>query len=141
MAASAFDAGRLLRLLVVALVVVSALVGCNGGTVDRHALKQDSDAIDSLACEGALLARDVAKGRSTLYFARVHADELAVRASHFGDALSDRPTLEPIRAKVRDEARKAGRIARLLDELHRHPADGGVAERLRPRLEHEGDCS
>jgi len=123
------------------LVGAALLTACNGGTVDRHALKQDSDAIDSLACEGALLARDVAKGRSTLYFARVHADELAVRASHFGDALSDRPTLEPIRAKVRDEARKAGRIARLLDELHRHPADGGVAERLRPRLEHEGDCS
>ena len=45
MAASAFDAGRLLRLLVVALVVVSALVGCNGGTVDRHALTNDSATI------------------------------------------------------------------------------------------------
>jgi hypothetical protein len=123
------------------LVVVASLVtACNGGTVDRHALKQDSDAIDSLACEGALLARDVARGRSTRFFARVHADELAVSASHFEDALSERPTLEPIRAKVRAEARKAGRIADLLDELHRHPADDRVAERLRPQLEREGDC-
>ena len=66
MAASAFDAGRLLRLLVVALVVVSALVGCNGGTVDRHALTNDSSTLDSIACEGALLAADVARGRTTV---------------------------------------------------------------------------
>jgi hypothetical protein len=123
------------------LVAAVFLTACNGGTVDRHALKQDSDAIDSLACEGALLARDVAKGKSTLYFARVHADELAVSASHFEDALSERPTLAPIRAKVRAEARKAGKIADLLDELHRHPADESVAERLRPKLEQQGDCS
>src|SRR5207244_1223441 len=70
MAASAFDAGRLLRLLVVALVVVSALVGCNGGTVDRHALTNDSSTLDSIACEGALLAADVARGRTTSFYAR-----------------------------------------------------------------------
>src|ERR671930_2713660 len=103
-----------------AVFVLSAFVlaGCNGGTVDRHALKQDSDAIDGLACEGALLANDVSKGASTLYFARVHADELAVRASHFADALATRPTLAVIESKVREEARQAGRIAKLLAELH-----------------------
>src|SRR5205809_325595 len=111
-------------------VLALALAGCNGGTVDRHALKNDSDAIDSLACEGALLAKDISKGESTLYFARVHSDELAVRASHFEDALATRPTLAAIERKVRTEARTAGKIARLLDELHRHPKDRDVAQRL-----------
>jgi hypothetical protein len=122
------------------LAAASLAAGCNGGTVDRHALKQDSDAIDSLACEGALLAHDVARGRSTTFFARVHSGELAQRASNFEDALSERPTLSGIEARVRAEARRAGRIARLLDELHRHPADDEVAAGLRPRLEQVGDC-
>ena len=130
-----------MRRLLVLPLAAALLIGCNGGVVDRHALKQDSDAIDSLACEGALLARDVADGRSTRYFARVHADELAVRASNFEDALSERPALAPIRAKVRAEARKAGAIADLLAELHRHPSDARVAARLRPELEKQGDCS
>ena len=117
------------------------LAGCNGGTVDRHALKQDSDAIDSLACEGALLARDVSKGASTRAFARVHAGELAQRASNFEDALSERPTLPAIETKVREEAKKAGQIADTLEELHRHPKDRAVARRLHDRLEQESECS
>ena len=125
------------------LFAVSAFVlaGCNGGTVDRHALKQDSDAIDSLACEGALLANDVSKGASTLYFARVHSDELAVRASHFEDALATRPTLAAIEKKVRAQARKAGKVSDLLDELHRHPKDRRVGQRVQKRLEQVGGCS
>ena len=47
----------------VAIVAVSALAGCNGGTVDRHALTKDASTLDSIACEGALLAHDVARGR------------------------------------------------------------------------------
>ena len=130
----------MLRLLAACLLLL-LLAGCNGGTVDRHALKQDSDAIDSLACEGALLARGVVDGDTTLYFARVHSGELAQRASNFEDALSERPTLAPIRAKVRAEARHAGAIADLLDELHRHPSDGDVAGRVRKKLERAGECS
>src|SRR5438093_12023549 len=125
----------------VLLVLAVLLAGCNGGTVDRHALKQDSDAIDSLACEGALLANDVSKGASTLFFARVHADELAVRASHFEDALSERPTVPAIEAQVRAEAKKAGAIAALLDELHRHPRDREVGKRIQHRLEQQADCA
>ena len=122
-------------------VLAVLLAGCNGGTVDRHALKQDSDAIDSLACEGALLANDVSKGASTLFFARVHADELAVRASHFEDALSERPTVPAIEAQVRAEAKKAGAIAALLDKLHRHPRDHEVGKRIQHRLEQQADCA
>jgi hypothetical protein len=117
------------------------LAGCNGGTVDRHALKQDGGAIDSLACEGALLADDVAKGSSTRVFARIHADELAARASTFARDLARRPTVPAFETKVRAQARKAGRIAAELDRLHRQPTNRAVAGRVRGRLEHEGSCS
>jgi hypothetical protein len=124
-------------LLVTLLAVL--LAACNGGTVDRHALKQDSDAIDSLACEGALLANDVGKGATTHNFVEVHAGELAQTASNFADALSERPTLPAIERDVRAEARKAGQIAGLLDRLKEDP-DRPAAESLRDRLENQGGC-
>jgi hypothetical protein len=123
-------------------VVVLALVaaGCNGGTVDGHALKQDSDAIDSLACEGRLLANDASKGASTGVFARVHSGVLAQDASNFADALAHRPTAPGIETQVRAEARKAKRIAVHLEELHRHPSDREVAQRVQAALAEAGDC-
>jgi hypothetical protein len=119
--------------------LVASLAACNGGTVDRHALKQDSDAIDSLACEGALLANDAGKGATTHNFVEVHAGELAQTASNFADALSERPTLPAIERDVRAEARKAEGIAGLLDQLKEDP-DRPVAESLRDRLEKQGGC-
>jgi hypothetical protein len=120
--------------------LVASLAACNGGTVDQHALKQDSDAIDSLACEGALLANDVRKDATTHSFVEVHAGELAQTASNFADALSERPTLPAIESDVRAEARKAGEIAGLLDELQQDP-DRTAAETLRDQLEKQGGCS
>jgi hypothetical protein len=68
---------------VVLVAAALALAGCNGGTVDRHALMKDASTLDSIACEGALLAHDVARGRTTSYFAR---------ASRPRSCASSRPT-------------------------------------------------
>jgi hypothetical protein len=122
------------------LVVCLALTGCNGGTVDRHALSKDGDAVDSLACEGALLAGDVSDGDSTGSFARVHAGDLAERASSFEDALTERPTLSGIEADVRALGRRAGRISNLLARLHDEPGDRAGASQLERLLSKEGDC-
>jgi len=122
------------------LLVCSALAGCNGGTVDRHALTKDAEAVDSLACEGRLLARDVTEGEGTSAFLRVHSGELAQRASNFADALSERPTSTVIEADVRGLARKAGRVARLLDTLGRTWHDGARAAEVERKLAAEGDC-
>jgi len=126
---------RHLALLLVAIV----LPACNGGTVDLHALQNDSDSIDSLACEGALLANEVVHESSTGPFTRVHAGELSTRASNFEDALSERPTTPGIERAVRREARKAGRIADLLHELE--DASPESAAGLEDQLTHEGDCA
>jgi hypothetical protein len=121
-------------------LLVPALAACNGGTVDRHALEQDSEAIDSLACEGALLANDAGKGETTHNFVEVHAGELAQAASNFADALSERPTVPAIERDVRAQARKAGVISGLLDRLRKDP-DRPAVENLREQLEMQGGCS
>jgi hypothetical protein len=111
-----------------------ALAGCNGGTVDRHALKRDAEKLASLATDGELLANDVSKGASTTYFARVHAKELSEEASHLEDALAERPTSAGIEPKVRKLSRLAGKVAASLEQLHLHPTDRGVAESLKDPL-------
>jgi hypothetical protein len=115
-----------------ALVLLAA--GCNGGTVDHHAIKQDADTLGSIATEGQLLANDVSKGASTRYFARVHSGELAQAASNFEDALGERPTLPDIETKVRAASRLAGKISVQLDRLHEHPTNRLVAQQVQQKL-------
>ena len=69
------------RRVVVLALLAAVVAGCNGGTVDKHALKRDAEKVSSLASEGGLLANDMSKGASTKYFARVHAKELSRAAS------------------------------------------------------------
>jgi hypothetical protein len=126
--------------VLVLLAACLALVGCNGGTVDRHALEQDGNAVDSLACEGRLLADDIASGDTIARFAETHASELARRASNFEDALSTRPVLPAIEHRVRVLARKADRVSLLLGRLQAHPSDPFVARRVERLLAEVGDC-
>ncbi len=126
----------------VALALLSlSLVGCNGGTVDQHALKRDAENVASLATEGELLANDVSKGRSTKYFVRVHAKELSHAASNLEDALAERPTSRGITSDVRKLSKLAGRVSDELEQLHLHPTDRGVAASLKQPLSDDADAA
>jgi hypothetical protein len=127
----------------VAVLGLLALVlsGCNGGTVDKHALKRDAEKVGSLASEGGLLANDVSKGRSTKYFVRVHAQELARAASNLQGSLRKRPTSPGITADVRKLSRLAGKVSRELAQLHLHPTNRTVARSLEQRLEEDVDAA
>ena len=122
-------------------LVLLAFTGCNGGTVDRHALKRDAEKVGSLATEGELLANDVAKGASTKYFARLHAEELSGAASDLADALAERPTSAGIEAKVRRLSRLARKVSRELEQLHLHPTDRTVAESLKQPLTSDAEAA
>jgi hypothetical protein len=125
-----------------ALVALAiALTGCNGGTVDKHALKRDAEKVASLATEGGLLANDVAKGSSTRYFARVHAEELSRAASDLADALATRPTSPGIETDVRKLSRVAGKVSHHLQQLHLHPTSRAVAGSLEQPLSDDADAA
>ena len=118
-----------------------ALAGCNGGTVDHHALKRDAENVASLASEGGLLADDVSRGRSTKYFVRVHAKELSAKASNLEDALAERPTSPGITSDVRKLSKLAGKVSRELERLHLHPTDRDVAVSLKQPLSDDADAA
>lgn len=121
--------------------VAAVLTGCNGGTVDDHALKRDAEKVASLATEGELLANDVSKGASTTPFARVHSKELSQSASDLSDALAQRPTSPGIERDVRKLSRLAARVSRQLEQLHLHPSDRGVAASLKQPLTDAADAA
>jgi hypothetical protein len=125
------------RALAVLGLLVLVLSGCNGGTVDNHALKRDAEKVSSLASEGGLLANDVSKGRSTKSFVRVHAQEMARAASDLQDALGKRPTSLGITADVRKLSRLAGKVSRELERLQLHPMSRTVARSLEQPLEED----
>jgi hypothetical protein len=120
--------------------VLLALTACNGGTVDQHALENDSATLDSIACEGALLAHQVNSGRAIHLFTRVQANVLREQASNFADALGSRDTEEGLKARVREKGREATQIADALGELHAHPERRSRAERVERRLRRIGNC-
>jgi predicted outer membrane protein len=122
------------------VVAVFALAGCNGGTVDRHALTNDAATLDSIACEGALLAHDVARSRTTTYFAREQAEELRIQSSNLADALSRRKTVPQIEPKVREKANEAAKLARALGRLHDHPSSRRVGYAVERELRQRGNC-
>jgi hypothetical protein len=122
-------------------LLVLLLSGCNGGTVDKHALKRDAENVASLASEGGLLADDVSRGRSTKYFVRVHAKELSVKASNLENALAKRPTSPGITSDVRKLSQLAGKVSRELERLHLHPTDRGVAASLKKPLSDDADAA
>ena len=119
----------------------AALAGCNGGTVDKHALKRDAEKVGSLATEGELLANDMSKGASTKYYARVHAKELARAASNFADALSERPISPGIAPQVHKLSRLAAKVSTELEQLHLHPTNQAVAKAMKQPLSDDADAA
>jgi len=116
------------------------LVGCNGGTVDRHALTNDAATVDSIACEGALLAHEVGQGKTTSNYTREQAEELEIQSSNLADALEKRPALPSIQQRVRAKARDAAKLATTLRRLGDHPSDRDVAVWVERQLAKLGSC-
>lgn len=129
-----------MRALVLA-ASAALLAGCNGGTVDRHALTNDAATVDSMSCEGALLAHDVAHGKTTVFFAREQAEELRIQSSNLADALAERHALAAIEQKVRAKSRDAAKLSETLQRLHDHPSDRSVAASVEQQLKKLGGCA
>jgi outer membrane murein-binding lipoprotein Lpp len=86
---------------VVASIVLLAS-GCgSSGTLSAKALSQESKSLQSLAAEGALLARDAQAGRTTRIFRRVHADDLYKVASKSSTSLRTAKTAPGLDTELR----------------------------------------
>ena len=108
------------------LAAALLLTGCNGGTVDRHDLTKDAGTLDSIACEGALVADGVARGRTWAFYAREQAEELRVQTSNLAHALAVRKTVPGLDRRVHQaQVRRDGMVRPGL-------VTGRIAQRSRP---------
>ncbi len=94
-----------------------------------------------MACEGALLAHDVVRGKTTAFFAREQAEELQIQASNLANALLKRKTVASIERRVRAKSRDAASLSATLQRLHDHPSDPVVAGSVEQRLRKLGGCA
>jgi hypothetical protein len=133
-------ASVLTRALAVVAACAVLLAGCNGGTVDRHALTNDAASVDSMACEGALLAHDVVQGKTTVYFVREQAEALRIQSSNLANALAKRKALASIEQRARAKSKDAAKLSTTLQRLRDHPSDRGVAASVEQQLKKLGGC-
>jgi len=124
----------------VPLLAVLVLAGCNGGPVDRHDLRQDGKTLDSIACEGALVADGVARGRTTVHFAGEQAEELWIQSSNLADAFTHRRVAPGNERATKAAARKAAQLAATLKRLDAHPHDRSVGAEVERALKKAGNC-
>jgi hypothetical protein len=120
-------------LLALSLLLIPACGG--GGELSAEQFKKQAESIQSFAAEGALLARDVADGKSTAPFARVHAGELAANAAKLEQTLTSAQPAPDIEAKLARAVELAERVAATLKELERAPGDSAAARLVQRELE------
>jgi hypothetical protein len=106
-------------LLVVAFS--SALIGC--GAEEPHQVQLGIEQLASISAEGALMADDVARGRTKSTFVRVHGEELSAQVQHEAEKLNDDPLASDLRKPVHKAIVLASDIGSAIDELRTSPQD------------------
>jgi hypothetical protein len=88
-----------------------------------------------------LLAQGVAQDRTTTTFTREQAAVLRVQASNEADAFARRPPAAGLEQRARSLAKRAARLASLLQRLHDHPSDRVVAADLERAFKRFANCA
>ena len=105
------------------------------GTLDDEAFEKEAESIQSFAAEGALVARDVADGKSTVPFARVHAGELREQAAKLEESLSKAKAVPAVEDELAQAVALISDVVASLDQLERAPGDADLARGAQRKLE------
>ena len=77
----------------------------------------------SISAEGALMADDLARGRTKTTFVRVHGAELSAQAEHEAEKLNDDPVAPQLAAPIQQAIELSADISGAIDELRVSPQD------------------
>src|SRR5258707_15027971 len=107
--------------VLVAIVLAAPLTACGraSSTGVRAGIKQ----LASISAEGALMAEDVARGRTKSTFVRVHGAELSAQAQHEAEKLNDDPVASRLQQPIHTAIELAADISGAIDDLRVSPQD------------------
>ena len=117
-------------------LVTAVLMASGCGRAGNHGVGQGIRQIASIAAEGALMAEDVARGRSKATFVRTHGSELSAQALHEAEKLNDEPVQKGLRAPVEEAIKLAQDIGGAIEEMRVSPQDREQASEDQAKLEH-----
>jgi hypothetical protein len=124
-----------LRRPAAALACVAALACAGCGRLDRDAVQTEVSSAASAAAEGALVAREVERGRTLRSFAVIRTAELHKVAMNVAKALQQTPVEHGLGHGAARGLQIAQQVAGALDALHRRPGDRALARRVRLALD------
>jgi hypothetical protein len=124
-----------IRLSLALPVLALLLCSCGGGQLSKKELQKDVESIQSLAAEGALVAREAADGSTTDVFVRVHSQSLQKAADKVEQKLSSAQASGSLDADRANAQQLAARVADELGRLHAHPGDRARAAQLAGSLD------
>jgi hypothetical protein len=114
--------------------LVMCLSGC--GLDRRQQVRVGVEQLTSIAAEGALMADDLVRQRTTTTFVRVHGDELSAQAQHEAEKLNDDSIPRDLRVRALAAIKLASNIGGAIDELRTSPQDRGQDRQDRAKLRH-----
>ena len=108
-----------------ALASVAALawpvLGC--GRETNHDVRTSIEQIASISAEGAIMADDLARGRTKTTFVRVHGEELSSQAEHEAEKLSDAPVDPALHDRIEKAIGLASEVSGAIDGMRVSPQD------------------
>jgi hypothetical protein len=127
--------GRSRRSAIAGCVLV-ALAACLGGCgLDhRQQVRVGIQQLTSIAAEGALMADDLAKGRTTTTFIRVHGNELSAQAEHEAEKLNDDSIPRGLETRAKIAIALASDIGGAIDDFITSPQDRARVRQDRGKL-------
>jgi hypothetical protein len=107
--------------IVAGIAIVLTMPGC--GRESRHDVRLAVEQLASISAEGALMADDLARGRTKTTFVRVHGEELSSQAEHEAEKLNDAPVPADLHGRIQAAIELSSSIGGAIDDLRVSPQD------------------
>jgi len=122
------------RVLAVPLLVPVALALGACGQAHKPGVRAGIEEIASISAEAALMADDLARGRTKTTFIRVHGAELSAQAQHEAEKLNDDPVAPGLKSPIEAAITLASDVGGAIDDMRVSPQDRQQAREDRAKL-------
>ncbi len=123
--------------LLALIALATSLTAC--GRASSAGVRAGIKQLASISAEGALMADDVARGRTKTTFVRVHGAELSAQAEHEAEKLNDDPVAARLKQPIHTAIELSADISGAIDDLRVSPQDREQARESKQKLRQWAD--